>query len=686
VKKMGLRAYAMPAFVMAAIIMMIIPIPSILLDVMLAANISLAVVILLGVILLKDNMDLSVFPSLLLITTLMRLSLNVSSTRLILLNGYAGQVIQSFGHFVVGGSVVVGLVVFLILIVIQFVVITNGAGRVAEVAARFTLDAMPGRQMAIDSEISAGLIDQEQARARRKRLAKEADFYGAMDGASKFVKGDAIAGILIVAINLIGGFAIGIGVHHLSFSQAIQTYSLLSVGDGLVAQIPALLISIATGLIVTRVGDDSSLGQEITEQIFASRDALRIGAVVVGFLGLLPGLPKIPFLLLCGGLYFMSTKAKARKDAEAKAAAKGLGPGQKVTTNPDDPQALLAEMRVDPLELDLAYNILDLIDTANGGDLLGRVKALRRQIALELGFIMPMIRTKDAVTLGNDAYRIMLHGVEVGRGMAPRDRLLVLPQDSGTSFKSLGGTETVEPVFGLPAWWIPDSARTQAAALGATVVDRSSAIVTHLAEVVRRNAADLLSRQDVQAMVEGIRFEQPILAQEVGTDVLPLSALHGVLRGLLSEQVPVRDLARIIESVAVKSQQTRGIEQLVAAARVAVGSAIVAKLVADGMLAVITLEPSFEGSLLTDLREVDGEPRLVIDPARVRQIRTDLDAALAKPGEGTAAIIVTQALRRPLRRLLESAGIPTPVLSYPELPAHARLVTKGVIGHVHAAV
>ena len=677
-----LRGFAMPAFVMAAVLMMVIPIPAVLLDFMLVANISLAVLILLGTILLKDNMDLSVFPSLLLITTLMRLSLNVSSTRLILLNGYAGNVIQSFGHFVVGGSVVVGLVVFLILIVIQFVVITNGSGRVAEVAARFTLDAMPGRQMAIDADVAAGLIDQEEARARRKRIAKEADFYGAMDGAAKFVKGDAIAAILIVAINLVGGFAIGLGAHHLSFSQAITTYSLLSVGDGLVAQIPALLISIATGLLVTRVGDDGSLGTELTDQLFASRDAMRASAVVVGFLGLLPGLPKVPFLLLAVILFtFSSRTKKSPKAAAQKAAAQ-----KAVSANPDDPQALMAEMRVDPLELDLAYGILDLIDTAGGGDLLGRVKALRRQIALELGFIMPMIRTRDDVSLPSDAYRILLHGVEVGRGVAPRDRVLVLPMDSGTSLRSLGGTETVEPVFGLPAWWIPEAARSQAAAFGATVVDRSSAIVTHLAEVVRRNAAELLSRQDVQAMVEGIRYEEPLLAQDVGSDLLPIATLHAVLRGLLAEQVPVRDLSRIVEAVATKSQQTRSIEHLVAAARVAVGPAIVAKLAPDGILAVITLDPAFEGSLLADIREVDGEPRLVIEPAKVRLIRTDLESALATPGEGTAAIIVTQGLRRPLRRLLESAGLTTPVLSYPELPAHARLVTKGVIGHAHAAV
>jgi flagellar biosynthesis protein FlhA len=681
--KRNLSGFAMPAFLMTAVMMMVIPIPSMFLDVMLAVNITVAVMILLGVILLKDNMEFSAFPSMLLITTLMRLSLNVAATRLILLDGFGGKVIQTFGHFVVGGSVVVGLIVFVILIVIQFVVITNGAGRVAEVAARFTLDAMPGRQMAIDADVAAGLIDQEQARGLRKRIAKEADFYGAMDGASKFVKGDAMAAILIVAINLIGGFAIGMGSKHIPFSQAITTYSLLSVGDGLVAQIPALLISIATGLLVTRVGQDGSLGHEIANQLFGRRQALRAASVVIGLMGLLPGLPKIPFLGLAGVMFVVSSRKKAPTSTQAD---QGGPDGDKaVSASADDPQALLAEIRVDPLQLDLAYGILDLIDTSNGGDLLTRVKALRRQIALELGFIMPMIRTRDDVSLPPDTYRILLHGVEYGRGTAPRDQVLALPLDGGASLRGLG-VETVEPVFGLPAFWIPESARAQAAALGATVVDRSSAVVTHLAEVVRRHAAELLSRQDVQAMVESIRYDEPLLAQEVGTEALPLSTLQSVLRGLLAEQVPVRDLSRIVEVVATKSQQTRSIEQLVAAARVAVGGAIVSKLAPEGTLAVITLDPAFEGSLLQDLREVDGETRLVVDPARVRSIRTDLEAAFAAPGEGVATLVCSQALRQPLHRLLESAGLAVPVLSYAELPAQARLVTKGVIGHAHAAV
>jgi flagellar biosynthesis protein FlhA len=540
---------------------------------------------------------------------------------------------------------------------------------------------MPGRQMAIDADVAAGLIEQDQARVLRKRIAKEADFYGAMDGAAKFVKGDAIAAILIVAVNLIGGFAIGMGSHHMPLGQAISTYSLLSVGDGLVAQIPALLISIATGLLVTRVGDDGSLGNEVASQLLARKDALRAAAVVVGLLGLLPGLPKVSFLGLAAALFFASSRKKAD----------GVGPDAKqaehaMVANPDDPQALLNEIRVEPLELELGHGILDLIDTSGGGDLLPRVKALRRQIALELGFIMPMIRTRDDLSLSPEAYRILLHGVEVGRGVAPRDQVLALPADSGSTLRAMGGTETVEPVFGLQAFWIPDAARSQAAAAGATVVDRSSAIVTHLAEVVRRHAADLLSRQDVQAMIEGLRYDEPLLAQEVGTDLLPVSTLQGVLRGLLSEQVPVRDLSRIVETVATRSMQTRVLEHLVAAARVAVGGAIVAKLAPEGTLAVITLDPAFEASLLQDLREIDGETRLVVEPARVRSLRTDLEAALASPSDGTPAVICTQALRRPLRLLFEASGLPTPVLAYPELPPHARLVTKGVIGHAHAAV
>ncbi|HXF73255.1 MAG TPA: flagellar biosynthesis protein FlhA [Actinomycetota bacterium] len=664
-----------PIVIIGVILMMVIPVPPALLDVLLAINISVAVLVLLGTVFLRESLELSAFPSLLLITTLARLALNVSSTRLILLHGYAGKVIETFGNFVVGGSVIVGLVVFLILIVIQFVVITNGAGRVAEVAARFTLDAMPGRQMAIDADLAAGLIDQDQAREARKRIAKEADFYGAMDGASKFVKGDAIASVVVVAINLFGGFAIGLGVHGMDLAEAIQTYSLLTVGDGLVTQIPALLISIATGLVVTRVGGEDDLAGELGAQLLTGRDAVRAAGWVVAALALLPGLPKLPFLtlgallVLAGGRLVEARPVKKQEEP----------PPPTVTVGDDDPEALMGEIRVEPLELHLAYGILDLMDATSGGDLLSRVRALRRQIASELGYVMPLVRTRDDVTLPAATYRILLHGVEVGRGTAPRGKVLALPLDNGQALRSLGGEETTEPVFGLPAYWIPEEARREAATLGATVVDRTSVIVTHLAEVARRHAADLLSRQDVQRLVDALRHDEPLLANEVSTDHLPLSTLHAVLRALLAEQVSIRDLSRILEAVSTRARETRAVEQLVAAARIALGPSIVARIAPDGVLGVITLEPALEASLHESLREVDGELCLVLDPARVQCLREELEALLAHPSAEPLVVVCGQGVRRPLQRLLAGAGFDVKVLAYPELPAHVKLVTKGVL-------
>lgn len=667
-----------PALVVGAVLMMVAPMPPALVDVLLALNIAGAILILLGAVFLRDSLDFSVFPSLLLIATLVRLALNVTTTRLILLHGYAGKVIETFGGFVVGGSVVVGLVVFLILIVIQFVVITNGAGRVAEVAARFTLDAMPGRQMAIDADLAAGLIDQDQAREARRRIAREADFYGAMDGASKFVKGDAIAGIVIVAINLLGGFAIGMGMHDMSLDEAIRTYSLLSVGDGLVAQIPALLISIATGIIVTRVSGEENLAQQLGVQLLQQREAVRTAGFVVLAMAMLPGLPKLPFAVLGGALVLASGRSQPSGGAQEP-------PTPTVVASPDDPEALLTQIRVEPLELRLAYDMLDLIDASGGcGDLLGRVRALRRQIAAELGFLMPLVRTRDDVSLPEGSYRISLHGVEVASGRAPKGAVLALPPEDGQGLRALGGEETREPVFGLPAFWIPEGAQREAALLGATVVDRASVIVTHLAEVARRHAPDLLSRQDVQLLLEGLRADEPLLANEVGTDHLPLATLHAVLRHLLAEQVPIRDLGRIVEAVSARARETRSVEALAQAARVALGAAIVAKVAPEGRLGVVTLDAVLEASLHEGLREVDGEIRLVLEPARVERLVADVQATLARPSPEPVALVVSQALRRPLARLLAASGLEVPVLAYPELPDHMELVTKGVIGRVGA--
>ncbi len=677
-----------PVVLVGAVVTMVVPIPPQLLDLLLAANLAFALLILLAVLTLRDTLDLSTFPSLILITTLMRLALNVSSTRLILLDGYAGKVIATFGQFVVGGSVVVGLVVFLILVVIQFAVITNGAGRVAEVGARFALDAMPGKQMAIDADLAAGMIDEKQAKERRTRIARESDFYGSMDGASKFVKGDAIAGIVIVIINLIGGLVIGVTVVGLSAGEAVDTYSLLTVGDGLVSQIPALLISAATGLMVSRVDDDESLGPMVGRQLLRDPRALRIGAAVLLLIGLLPGLPKLPFFAIVLGLIYASTRTTPSEVdvvADARAARRGEsvaggGEDEEIALDPDDPRALIERLRVEPLELHLAYDVLDLTDQDSGGDLLQRVRSLRRQIADELGVVLPAVRTSDDVTLDPANYRILVHGVEVGRGTAPRDRVLALPSSDDASLGGVPGEETVEPVFGLKAYWVPSEARSRVSALGATVVDRSAVVVTHLAEVARNHAADLLSRQHVHQLVESLRLDEPLLADEVGTETLSMAMLHEVLRELLSERVPIRDLARIVEAVSGRAREARSVEQLVAAARVAVGASIAARIAPQGELGVVTIASELEGELHERVRDVDGVLQLVLEPARLAPLLAEATQLAQASGGRPTVLVCGQLLRRPLQRTLSAAGLDLPVLAYPELPGHLKLNVIGAIG------
>ncbi len=676
-----LGQYGVPFLLIGIVLMMVVPLPPVMLDMLLAGNIALAVLIVLSVLGLEDSMQLSAFPSLLLVATMARLALNVSSTRLILLDGYAGKVIETFGNFVIGGSVVVGLVVFLILIVIQFAVITQGAGRVAEVAARFALDAMPGKQMAIDADLASGLISEEQARARRSRIAMESDFYGAMDGASKFVKGDAIAGVVIVVINLIGGFAIGVVGQGMPLDQAISTYALLTIGDGLVSQIPALLISVSTGLLISRVGDEGEgLGKQLGRQLLGRTQPLRIGAVVLGLMAIIPGLPKVPFILIAGMLLLAASKA-AEAEADADSLLTAEVNGVDVTASPDDPEVLIGRMRVEPLELHLSYDILDLIDPGRGGDLLERVRALRAQIAMELGVVMPLVRTRDDAGLPPATYRILLHGVEVAVGRAPVDRVLALPAGDGSELRSLAVEETTEPVFGLQAFWVPVEARAAAAATGGTVVDRSAVIVTHLAEVVREHAPDLLTRQQVQQLLEGVRLDEPLLANEVGADHLSLALVHQVLRELLEERVPIRDLTRIIEAVATRAREVQNPEQLAAAARVAIGASLASKVAPDRRLAVVSLDPALEARCHEALRDVDGTLHLVLDPGVVARIVGQLQQALGAASAQALplALVCGQMLRRPLQRTLRSAGVDLSILAYPELPSYLDLTQIGVV-------
>ena len=545
-KTSRLGQLAIPIGVVAIVVMLVVPMPSAVLDLLIACNITGAVLVVLVSMYVRRPLDFSSFPSLLLVATLFRLALNISATRLVLTDGFAGNVISAFGHFVIGGSLVVGLVIFAILLVIQFVVITNGAGRVAEVGARFTLDAMPGKQMAIDADLNAGLIDEKSARKRRAEIAAEADFYGAMDGATRFVKGDAIAAIIITFINLIGGFAIGIVSHHLSFGEALSTYSLLSIGDGLVSQIPALLLSVSTGLIVTRSADADDMGSVVSLQLMQHRRALQIAGGAALLLCVVPGLPKLPFLVVGSLLLIASARNKNKTTTQDEDVE------QLVSADPASAEETLQdEMAVDPLELSLSPDLVPLVDGL-GADLLDRVRTLRRSLATELGIVMPAVRTRDNAMLPQSTYAISINGVEVSRGQAPPGMVLAL----GDGLDGLPGREAREPVFGLAGRWVGESLRAQAELLGATVVDRSSLIITHLSESVRRHASRLLGREEVAAATRSLKRSHPVVVEDLTPALLTLGEIQRVLHALLDERVCIRDLVRIYEALSLAAKSS----------------------------------------------------------------------------------------------------------------------------------
>lgn len=676
-KNARLSQIGIPAAVVGVVVMMVVPVPSMLLDLLLALNLTISVLVLLVALRVTRPLDFAVFPSLLLVATLFRLALNISATRLVLVDGFAGKVIEAFGHFVVGSSLVVGLVIFLILVVIQFVVITNGAGRVAEVAARFTLDAMPGKQMAIDADLNSGLIDEDEARRRRKEVSGEADFYGAMDGASKFVKGDAIAAIVITLVNLIGGLVIGVVQNGQAVGDAIQTYSLLSVGDGLVSQIPALLLSMSTGIIVTRASTERDMGGDIIHQFGQQRGAIQIAGVVIMALALVPALPKLPFLLIGGGAVLLARAMPKLEEREEARRAEEAAAEREALPSPDSPQVLAHDIRVEPLELELAFDLIGLVDADNGGDLLGRVKALRRKLAMELGVVIPLVRTRDNLDLPSHTYAIRVHGVEVARGEAPAGHVLVI----GDAIAHLEGIPTREPVFGLEAKWVAAHLRGRAEALDGTVVDRSSVITTHLAETVRRHAADLLGREDVKLLVDAVRSTHPQVIEELTPNPLALGEIQRVLKGLLVEGVGIRDLVRIFEAISLRARVTTDPDQLVEAARLALGPAIAASHASNGDLHVLTFEPRLEQKLLESLRSGDGGPQLLLDPYFADRLATEAARVSRTVEEGGVqpVLVCAQPLRRAVRRLVEGAAPQLPVLAYPELGGHLRLTTAGVV-------
>ncbi len=669
--KSVLSKIAVPVAVVGIILLLVVPIPPGLLDVLIIVNIMFALVVLLTTMFVRKPLDFSVFPSLLLVATLFRLGLNVASTRLVLGEAHAGQVIEAFGTIAVGGSLIIGIVVFLILVVIQFVVVTKGAERVAEVGARFTLDAMPGKQMAIDADLNAGLITDVEARTRRAEVAAEADFYGAMDGSSKFVKGDAIAGLVIIVINLVGGIAIGMMSRGMSFDEAINTYALLTIGDGLVTQIPALLMAVSTGMIVTRSNADTEMGTAASAQLGQSRTALLIAGGAAIVMSFIPGMPMLPFLVI-GGLLLLAAQRIGAADAK-KAAESADAPEPSAVDGTDD---LMERMRVHPLEILLSPDIVDLV-TGGPDDLLARVKSLRRKTATELGLVVPPVRTRDSIDLPPTTYVIRVAGVEAGRGVAPRGALLAL----GQGLDALPGPPTPDPVFGIEGKWVPVEMRHSAELAGATVIDRASVIITHLSSVIQSHAARLLSREDVRQLTDGLRQASPAAVEELTPALLSLAEIQRVLQGLLAERVAINDLVRIYEALALRAKTSTDPESLIEAARAALGPAIAARFAEDGRLRVVMISPLLEQSMLEALRPGEEGAQIVLDPQRMEAVVESAKAAVAGAGPGGEPVLVcAPSLRPAVRRLLSAQTDGLPVLSYSEATAGAvGIDTVGVV-------
>lgn len=652
------------------VIMMIVPLPPILLDILLTLNLSLSLSLLLISIYIREALEISTFPSILLFATLFRLALNISATRLILLSGYAGEVITAFGRFVVGGNYIVGLVIFLILIVIQFLVITNGTQRVAEVAARFTLDAMPGKQMSIDADLNAGLITEEEARNRRRQIEQEADFYGAMDGASKFVRGDAIAAIIITAVNFLGGWMIGVLQRGMDFRGALESYALLTVGNGLVNQVSALLVSTATGLIVTRSASEENLGLDFSRQIFSNSRVMGIIAGVFLILGLIPGLPKLVlflFALLMGGLSYILKKTTTIKKPKEK----------EVVTPTQGVESVMPLISVDPMEIEIGYGLIPLVDKTQGGDLFERITILRRQIAQELGIIVPPIRIRDNIQLKPNSYVIKVRGIEVARGeVMPGYSMVVNPEGL-----KIEGVDTKEPVFGLPARWIPIETRSIAEDKGYTVIESSGVIATHLVEVIRKYADELLSRQDVQRLLDTLREHYPAVVDDALSQ-LTLGEIQRLLQLLLKERIPLRDLISILETASDTARVSKDIEVILQRVRERLGRMISREFATpDGTLPVILIDPKTEEKLSASLFKTDQGTVLSLDPDSWQKLIGKISSLLEEGiKRGLQPVIVTAShIRLPLKRLVERSFPQISVLSYNEIDSSLRVESIGVV-------
>nr|WP_028990775.1 flagellar biosynthesis protein FlhA [Thermithiobacillus tepidarius] len=669
-KRVDLKEFAGPVLIILILSMMILPLPPFLLDLLFTFSIALSLVILLVSLYTVKALEFAAFPTILLMATLLRLSLNVASTRVVLLHGHtgpdaAGHVIEAFGSFVVGGNYAVGLVVFIILVIINFVVITKGAGRIAEVGARFTLDAMPGKQMAIDADLNAGLIGEDEARRRRAEVAQEADFYGAMDGASKFVRGDAIAGILIMLINVIGGFIIGVLQHGLPVAEAAQNYTLLTIGDGLVAQIPAIIISTAAGIVVSRVATEQHLSQQIVGQLFAKPEVIALTAGIIGLLGLVPGMPHFAFLTLAlaGGTaaWYMAQRQRQAVAAVAEAPPETASAAEPVEVGWDD------IVPVDPLGLEVGYRLIPMVDRGQNGELLHRIKAVRKKFAQELGFLVPPVHIRDNLELRPGGYRLTLKGVGIAEGEVFPDLLLAI--NPGQVIGELPGTATRDPAFGLPALWINQENKNNGQALGYTVVDPATVVATHLSQLIQEHAHELLGREEVQQLLDHLAKSSPKLVEDLVPKLLPLGTVQKVLQNLLEEGIHIRDLRSIVETLADHAPRSQDPDTLTAAVRVALGRSIVQQLF-SGMaeLQVMALDPDLEHILLNSL-QANGEGS-ALEPGLAERMLTQTTQAVEyfeKMGM-TPVLVVPAPIRTILSRFLRRAASQLRVLSYAEVP------------------
>ncbi len=663
--------------IITIVVMMIIPLPTILLDLFLTFNITVALIIVMVAVYNVEPLQFSVFPSLLLITTLFRLALNVSSTRLILLHGYAGEVIRSFGEFVVGGNPVVGFIVFVILIIIQFIVITKGAERVAEVAARFTLDAMPGKQMSIDADLNAGLISDAEARQRRRKIQREADFYGSMDGASKFVKGDAIAAIIIIIINIVGGFIIGIVQQNLSALQALQTYTLLTVGEGLVNQIPALLISTATGIVVTRAASETDLGHDITGQLLTNSRVYYIAGGVLFIMGLVPGLPKIPFFIL--SIFMLVIAYALTQTAQSEQQQEITQQEQKESEDIRKPESVISLLQVDLLELEIGYSLIPMVDTNQGGDLLDRIVMIRRQCAVELGLVVPTIRIRDNIQLKPNTYIIKLKGNDIAKGELLLDHFLAM--NPGIAAEEIEGITTIEPAFGLPATWIQESKREHAEMSGYTVVDPISVLATHLTEVIKSHAYEILGRQDVQTLVDAVKSNYPAIVDELIPNLLTLGDLQKVLANLLRERISIRDLITIMETLGDYASLTKDTEILTEYVRQALSRQLSRQYAQNGVLSCITIDPQSENQISSSVQRTEQGSYVALDPHSMQLLITSLNNELAKlTAMGFQPIVLASpGVRLYFRKLTERIAPNLIVLSFAEIEPKIEVQALGMV-------